>query len=78
MFLSLAFQLAFDNAVPLAEVIVYAAYFKAGFFDQSGHVVGIVHLAVAVGYSREIHACKRETQCGGLETLTVPKSFHYI
>lgn len=45
---------------------------QTGFTDETYKVVGVVHLAITIGDSREIETRLGETQGRSVETLTIP------
>ena len=47
-------------------------------FDQSRHVVAVIHLAVAVGDGGEIQARHGEAEGGRLKALAVPQGLHDV
>ena len=60
----------------LSQTVVDGFYLEPGQFNKLPHVVGVVHLAVAVCHCREVEAGHRETEGRGLVSLAVPERFH--
>ena len=57
-------------------MVVDMLHFQSRLTDKTRHIVGVIHLAVAVGNCGEVEARHCQTECGWLKTLTVPQSFH--
>ena len=51
---------------------------KTRLMDTSLHILGVVHLRVAVGDGCEVEACHGETEGRRLEALTIPERLHDI
>ena len=51
---------------------------QSGFFDQTDHVVAVVHFAVSIRHRGEIKASHREAERRCFEALSVPKGLHDI
>ena len=68
----------FQNGMAQSEEVVDGLHEQSRLFNEADKVVGVVHLAVAVGDSGEIETDLREAERGGVETLAVPERLHDV
>ena len=61
-----------------SEKIVDGFHVQSCLFNEADKVVGMVHLAVAVGNGCKIEADLRKTERGGVETLAIPERLHDV
>ena len=62
----------------LAEVVVNRFHLQASLFNQTSHVVAMVHFTVAVGHCGEIKARHSKAEGSCFKALPIPHGFHDI
>ena len=55
-----------------SEMIIQLLNLQTSLTDALFHILGVIHLRVAVRHRREVKARHRETEGGGIKPLTVP------
>ena len=67
-----------EQGMVQAQLIAILDYMQAAILKAAQQVLRMIHLAVAIGDTREIERSLLETESSGFVRLTIPKKFEDI